>query len=146
MTLSGICVASVVLVGLSVVGTGRALAAQSAPTVDSQIIQPDQEDTFLTGTVLLKAPGLVAPRLTKQFDPKYTVGALRAKIEGDVKIQAIVGVNGRVEKARMKESLDPDLDAEALRTLDKWEFEPGTMNGVPVRVVVEVVMAFRIHR
>ncbi|MEO6223560.1 MAG: energy transducer TonB [Vicinamibacterales bacterium] len=147
MTLSGIRIAGVVLVGVGVVGlAGRALAAQTAPKVAVQIVPPDQEDEFVKGAVSAKAPGVVPPKVLNQTDPKYTVNAMRARIEGSVKIQAIVGLKGRIEKSRVKEPLHPDLDAEALRTLDSWEFEPGRVNGQPARVLIEVDMMFRIHR
>ena len=147
MSIKGSRVAAVLLVGIGIVGlAGRALTAQAAPKVAAQIIPPDQEDEFVKGAILPKAPGLVPPKVKRQIDPKYTAAAMRAKVAGDVKLQAIVGIDGRIEKARVKESLDPELDAEALKTLDRWEFEPGKMNGVPVRVLVDVLMTFRIRK
>ena len=143
----GIRIAAVLLVGLGVLGpAGPALVAQAAPQVAAQIIPPDQEDDFVKGAVNSKAPGLVAPKVTRQIDPKYTVSAMRTKVSGDVKLQAIIGVDGQIEKARVTESLHPELDAEALKTMDQWKFEPGKLNGVPVRVLVEVMMTFRMRR
>ncbi len=147
MSLKNLGAVGVVLAGIGVAGfAGRPVVAQANQKVVAQIIQPDQEDDFFKGTVPLKAQGLVPPTVTKQIDPKYTAAAMRAKIDGDIKLEAVVGIDGRVEKARVKESLHPDLDAEALRTLDQWKFEPGMMNGAPVRVAVEVMMTFRIRR
>ncbi len=146
MTLRGILIVGVVLVGTGLVGvTGRAVLAQAGPKVAAQIIPADQEDEFIKGAVLAKTPGVVVPKAIRQINPKYTASALRAKIAGDVKIQAVIGVDGRVEKSRVKESLDPELDAEALKALDQWEFEPGRMNGQPARVLIEVEMTFRVR-
>lgn len=146
MTLRGIRIAGVVLFGIGVAGlTARAVVAQSGQTVAAQIVTADQEDPFARGAVTVKTPGVVMPKLKKSTHPKYTPEALRAKIAGDVTVEAIVGVDGRVEKARIKESLDPALDAQALRALDEWAFEPGLMNGAPARVLVEVRLTFRIH-
>src|SRR5687767_6200182 len=129
MTLRGIRIAGVGLLALGFVGfAGRAVMAQAGQKVTAQIIPADQEDEFMKGAVSGKAPGVVAPTLIRQVDPKYTVFALRAKIEGEVKLEAIVGVDGKIEKSRVKESLHPDLDAESLRTLDQWQFRPGRVN------------------
>jgi len=153
MTLRQIQVVGVVLAGLGAgMVSGRDVSAQAVRVgpaeqkVATQIIPADQEDEFIKGTVALKTPGLVKPKLTRGADPKYTPEALRAKIEGTVRIEAIVGVDGRVEKSRVKESLDPALDAEARRTLDLWEFQPARLNSSPVRALIEVEMAFRVHR
>ena len=146
MTLMRIRIAGLVLVGVGCVApAGRTVVAQAGQQVSAQIIPPDQEDEFIKGSVSFKTPGLVQPRVTRQTHPKYPPAALRAKLQGEVKLEAIIGVDGRVEKSRAKEPLDPDLDAEALKTLDTWEFEPGRLNDVPVRVLVEVVMAFQVR-
>lgn len=146
MTVKGIRVAAVLVMGVGAVTmAGQAVMAQASQQVSAQIIQPDQEDEFVKGALHAKTPGLVQPKVTRQIHPKYTPTALRAKIQGEVVLQAIIGVDGRVEKSRVKEPLDPELDVEALRTLDTWQFEPGRLNDAPVRVLVEVVMAFRVR-
>ena len=145
MTVKGIRIAGAGLLALGLVGlAGHGVMAQAGQKVSAQIIPADQEDEFLKGTVSSKTPGVVLPKLKRQVDPKYTAFALRAKVEGDVKLEAIVGVDGMIEKSRVKESLHADLDAEALRTLSQWQFEPGRVNGQPARVLVEVMMTFRV--
>jgi TonB family protein len=39
-----------------------------------------------------------------------------------------------------------DLDQSAIATVRRWKFRPGTINGSPVAVVVEVEMTFAIGR
>jgi len=143
----------VVFMGIGLIGlAARAVTAQAVQPglagqqVAAQIIPADQEDDFAKGALAAKTPGLVQPKATRRSDPKYTPDALRAKIEGDVTVEAIVGVDGRVEKARVKEALNAALDAQALRAIEQWQFEPGTLNGQPVRVLIEVQMSFRVHR
>ena len=145
MTLNGIRIAGIVLVGIGIAGVaGRAVMAQAGQKVTAQIIPADQEDKFLEGAVSAKAPGVVMPKVLRQVDPKYTVDALRARIEGDVKLEAIVDLKGKIEKSRVKESLDPELDAEAMKALKQWQFEPGRVNGQPARILVEIEMTFRV--
>ena len=146
MTARGIRFAAVFVLGIGVAFTaGRAVMAQAAQRATAQIIPSDQEDEFVKGTVSFKVPGVTLPRVTRQTHPKYTPSALKEKIQGLVKLEVVVGVDGSVEKARVKEALHPDLDAEALKTIDAWQFEPGRLNGAPARVLVEVMMEFRVH-
>ena len=146
MTARWIRIAAAGLVAFGFAGlAGRAVVAQTGQKVAAQIIPADQEDEFLKGAVSSKTPGVVAPKPLRQIDPKYTVAAMRAKVQGDVTLEVIVGIDGKVEKARVKEALHPDLDREALRTVDRWEFEAGRVNGQPARVLVEVLMTFRVR-
>jgi TonB family protein len=146
MAVKEIRVASVFVLGLgAALIAADAVMAQAAQTASAQIIAADQEDEFVKGAISFKTPGVTLPAVTRQTNPKYTASTLREKIQGDVKLQVIVGVDGRVEKARIKTGLHPDLDVEALKAIESWSFEPGRMNDAPVRVLVEVEMAFRVR-
>jgi TonB family protein len=89
-----------------------------------------------------------APRLVHETKPNYTAAAMRARIEGIVGLEALVGVDGRVSEARVTQSLDQEhgLDEEAIRTVLQWRFAPGRRDGVAVPVVVEVQMSFVLRK
>jgi TonB family protein len=133
-----------VLVLAAALSGGSALVAQVQPTVAAQNIPPDQEDEFLKGTVSLKAEGVVKPKVKRQKDPKYTPAAMKLGLQGVVTLQAIIGTDGKVEKVRVKESLHPELDREAIETVKAWEFEPARLYLETVRVMVEIQMEFRL--
>jgi len=92
-------------------------------------------------------PGLVAPVARTTPAPHYTSDAMRAKIQGVVVIEAVVGTDGAVTGARVLTSLDAQygLDQEALRAARAWTFTPGTLDGRVVPVIVRLDMAFRLH-
>ncbi len=92
-------------------------------------------------------PGLVAPVLVSKMEPKYTAEALRAKIQGTVRVEAIVGTDGTVGDVRVVESLDQvyGLDEQAVAAVKEWRFEAGTLNGEPVPVQVTLMLEFRLH-
>lgn len=92
-------------------------------------------------------PGLVLPVLKVQVSPTYTSDAMRAKLQGTVKIEAVVEADGTVGNARIVESLDRifGLDEAALAAVKKWHFRPGTLDGLPVAVVVVLDLQFRLH-
>jgi TonB family protein len=95
---------------------------------------------------VFKSGGAVtAPRLIRDVKPKYTPAAMRAKIEGIVVMEAVVGRTGAVGEVRVKRSLE-GLDDEAVKALRNWRFEPGRKDGVAVPVLIEVEMTFTLRR
>lgn len=107
----------------------------------------ETEDEFAKGAVRADAPGLVAPKAVKTVAPRYTSDAMRAKIQGTVVLEVVVLEDGTVGRTRIREPLDDQygLDASALEAAAQWEFEPGTLDGKPVAVLMELRLQFRLH-
>jgi TonB family protein len=97
--------------------------------------------------VIRPGNGCINPTLVRQVDPKYTPAAERAKIVGDVEIEAIVQKDGTVGDMRLSRSLDPQfgLDDEALKAAKGWTFSPATCKGEPVNMIVTLRLQFRLH-
>jgi TonB family protein len=72
---------------------------------------------------------------------------MRAKIQGVVTLEAVVQPDGSVGYVRVTRSLDQTfgLDQEAIKTVKKWRFAPGTKLGQPVPVLVEIEMTFTLR-
>ena len=99
------------------------------------------------GGVYRPGNGVVSPRLLREVKPGYTGEAMRAKIQGVVVMEAVVMPDGSVGKVSIKRSLDRQfgLDEEAIVTVKKWQFAPGTRFGQPVPVLVEIEMTFTLR-
>jgi TonB family protein len=67
------------------------------------------------------------------------------KAQGSVEVQAVVDVDGTVNQARIVRSLHPELDEQAILAVKQWRFAPGTMNGQPVPVLVEIELTFTLR-
>jgi protein TonB len=80
----------------------------------------------------------------REVKPKYTPEAMEAKIQGVVKLEAVVLETGAVGDVDVIESLDKvyGLDDEAIKCVSQWRFDPGTKDGKPVAVRVEIEMSF----
>ena len=91
--------------------------------------------------------GVTSPRLLQEVKPGYTGEAMRAKIQGVVLMEAVVMPDGTIGTVHITRSLDPTfgLDQEAIRTVRKWRFAPGTRFGQPVPVLVEIEMTFTLR-
>jgi len=99
------------------------------------------------GGAMRPGNGVTNPTILRQIDPKYTPDAMRAKVQGMVELEAVVGVNGVITEIRILKSLDRafGLDEEAIKTAKQWLFRPGRFQGQNVPVVVVIQMEFRLH-
>jgi protein TonB len=76
--------------------------------------------------------------------PDYPDIARRARVEGIVIIQAIIGKTGLVEEATVLRSI-PLLDAAALAAVRQWRFTPTLLNGQPISVIMTVTVQFMLE-
>jgi TonB family protein len=130
----------------------------SAPTVKS----PIGDNAFITGDFTAASARELAANLAPvrsrqngstqltmpiplyEERPQYTPAAMDAKIQGDVLLEAVVLIDGTVGDVSIVQSLDSTygLDQQAVDAMKQWTFQPGTRNGEPVRVAVQVQMTF----
>jgi TonB family protein len=88
--------------------------------------------------------GLALPVPIHEERPYYTQAAMAAQIQGSVMLETIVLADGSVGDVRVIKSLDSEfgLDQQAVDAMKLWTFKPGTRDGEPVRVAVQVEMTF----
>jgi TonB family protein len=90
--------------------------------------------------------GLKLPKVIYQRVPPYTQEARSNRIEGVVFLQVVVRKNGTVDSAKVLKGLGYGLDEQAIEIVTReWRFEPGTKNGVPVDVQMNIVLTFRLY-
>lgn len=89
-------------------------------------------------------PKVQQPILTLNVPPSYTAEGIRQKIQGFVLLDAVVLPNGSIGNVRIIHSLDSasGLDQQAVAAVKRWHFRPGSLDGKPVPVVVQVQMSF----
>ena len=87
---------------------------------------------------------VLMPQVVRDVKPDYTAAAKKARIQGNVVMEAVVREDGTVGDVTVTKSLDTQhgLAEEAVKAMKKWEFKPGTKDGKPVPVAVEVEMTF----
>jgi protein TonB len=91
--------------------------------------------------------GVSSPILIHQQDPTYTSEAMRAKVQGEVHLEAVVQTNGLLTDIKIIKSLDRTygLDQAAIEAARKWLFTPGKKDGKAVPVHVQLILEFRLH-
>jgi TonB family protein len=113
----------------------RSNGPATRPLEDDNADAPDAE---------AKPPGLTIPKLLHEVKPQYTGNAMRAKVQGNAELDAIVERDGFVGPIRITKSLNHELDIQAIRAVRQWSFTPASTDGEPVRCRVKIVMTFRL--
>jgi TonB family protein len=91
-------------------------------------------------------PGIVPPFVVAKAKPAYTDEALLAKLEGSVLLSLVVGADGQPRDIQVARPLGLGLDEKAVENVKEWQFKPGTKNGTPVAVLVNVEVFFHSQR
>ena len=89
---------------------------------------------------------VTAPRLVQRVEPKYPEVARRARMSGQVIIEAVITDRGEVISPRvMKSTTESMLNQAALDAVRQWRYEPARFRGQPVPVYVTVTVTFRLN-
>jgi protein TonB len=99
------------------------------------------------GGVYRPGNGVESPRLLRSVRPNYTAEAMRAKVQGVVRLEGVVLPDGSVGDLKITRSLDPvfGLDQEAIKAAKQFRFVPGTRFGEPVAVLVSFEIEFTLR-
>lgn len=108
--------------------------------------QPGGEAAAGAPAPMRPGSGVSDPKLLKEVRPIYPDAAMREKIQGTVELEAVVDVDGSVTQVRVTRSLDNTfgLDQAAIDAARQWKFEPGTLKGTPVPVLITLLLEFRL--
>ena len=128
----------------------------SAPTLASGAVVPNvgglDSDFAESGGKQPAAPEVPLPiggdvktaRLISQVAPVYPVMARNQHVSGNVVIDALIDVNGRV--TTMKVISGPALLHQAAKdALHQWKYQPASLDGKPVAMHLTVTLQFRMQ-
>lgn len=106
-----------------------------------------KEEVFMVAEQMPEFPGGMKELLKfLQDNLKYPGNAMKNNVQGRVIVQFVVEKDGTLTEFKVARSVDPDLDAEALRvlqTMPKWK--PGMQRGKIVRVKFTVPVSFKLQ-
>ena len=106
-----------------------------------------KEEVFMVAEQMPEFPGGMKELLKfLQDNVKYPENAMKNNVQGRVIVQFVVEKDGTPTEFKVLRSVDPDLDAEALRVMKampKWK--PGMQKGQVVRVKFTVPVSFKLQ-
>lgn len=89
--------------------------------------------------------GVSPPRAIFTPEPEFSEEARKAKYQGVVVLNIIVGTDGRVHSPRVIRSLGMGLDEKALEGVKTWKFDPSKKDGRPVAVEMNIEVTFNLY-
>ena len=128
---------------LQIVETETRAETTEAPTAEGTF-EPVQGDVFDVVEEMPQYPG--GPQALFEFlsqNVQYPKEAAKAGIQGRVIVTFVVEKDGSICESKVVKSVDPSLDAEALRVINAMpNWKPGKQNGKVVRVKYTVPLSF----
>ena len=90
--------------------------------------------------------GSIALRTFIAKASKYPTEAQKEKIQGKVFVSFVVSSQGKVEQPKILRSVNPALDAEAIRVVSSLpDWKPGKQRGTAVSVAYTIPIEFKLH-
>ena len=87
------------------------------------------------------AGNVQAAKLVSQPKLNYPLDAKAAPIKGTVRVQALIGTDGKVKNATVLSGPQP-LQAAALENARQRQYQPTLVGGKPVEVETEIIIEF----
>jgi periplasmic protein TonB len=133
---------SLVLVAL--VATAPSAGLADGPQAPGASTQGGAETPWPPAGVFRVVQGITAPRIIKSTRPNYPPEAMRAKVQGRVKMEMVVQADGTVGEVRVVGSLDRKfgVDDAAVKAVKEMRFTPAMKDGVAVPVLLSTEMTF----
>jgi TonB family protein len=113
----------------------------SAPPASSSAPEPN---TGNAERVHVKE-GVVAGHIIKKVQPVYPQLAKAWRIEGRVRLGALIGKDGKIKELHVVDPAGLGLEEEAARAVQKWEYQPYMLNGEPVEVETVVTVTYELR-
>ena len=102
-----------------------------------------RDEEFGKGAVRLA--GGERPKSVRKVDPVYPAEAKQRRLQGGVRVEAVLGKDGKVKSARAVGSPDPLLGEAALDAVRQWEYEPYVSASGCREVLFTVTMRFALQ-
>lgn len=99
-------------------------------------LQSPQEPVVIKSNISL-------PKRIKYVHPVYPPDAIKARVEGTVVVEAVIGKDGKIKSAIIIKPL-PLLSLAALEAVKKWEFTPMIVGGETKEFTLTVTINFKL--
>jgi TonB family protein len=87
--------------------------------------------------------GVTPPHLLHSAEAEFSDYARRNNIQGDCKFSMVVDEHGLPRDIQVVTPMDSSLLDNAYEAIRQYRFKPGTKNGAPVPVRIEIVVSFK---
>jgi outer membrane biosynthesis protein TonB len=107
---------------------------------DVDTIQPTPQD--MKGQLVSITTVSTAPRLKHDVKPEYTKEMIAAKVEGVIKADLLVDIDGKVKEVKILNDLGYGTRDRAREAFLQWQFDPAMRDGKPVATWIPYSIRF----
>ena len=97
------------------------------------------------GDALRVGGDVKAPVIVSKVEPVYPEEARAARVSGIVILEVVIDKTGSVRDAVVLKPLPFGMDKAAIDAVKQWKFKPGTLNGMPVDVIFNLTVNFKLN-
>jgi protein TonB len=101
--------------------------------------EPEGPIRFVVGGKITEPEKISGP------NPLYPEAARRARIQGVVVLECVIGKDGGVKTVKVLRGLPLGLTESAVDAVKKWRFNPSTLNEKPVEVLYILTVRFNLQ-
>jgi len=105
------------------------------------VISTEEEAKLIKLPPVKVEGGIKEPQKLKSVDPVYPEEAKKARIQGEVILEAETDIYGRVKAVKVLRSI-PLLDQAAIDAVRQWIYQPFIVDGKPRRAIFPVTVNF----
>lgn len=87
-----------------------------------------------------------AAKLVKKVNPLYPPEAKQARIQGVVRMRAIIGKEGEILGLTLLMSPSPELARSAMDAVGQWKWQPTLLNGQPVEIQTDIDVNYTLSK
>lgn len=123
-----------------------AIATELSPVDEEDwLIEPPEAPSPTDDVLIAGTPGVREPVFTRRVQPMYPPQGAAMRLQGYVILQAILRRDGTVDAIEVLRGLGKGkfgFEREAISSLRKWRFIPGSYNGQPADVRMNLRVDF----
>ena len=133
-------IAAGILLGAGIAATTIVLSVH----VDALAAGDEHHPSQPNGPINVKSD-VMENQIVKKVTPVYPPEAKKARIQGKVLLNAIIGKTGEVENLKVS-SGDPMLQQSAMEAVRQWTYKPFLLNGQPVEVKTTITVTYTLKK
>jgi TonB family protein len=129
-------------------GTLLTRHAKPASAADPELLNPPEPirlDQAPSGK-LPHDPEVTRPEILSKSSPEYPLAARKARLEGQVVVEAVIERDGHVLRTRLLQTQPKGLGLAAIDAICGWRFKPATLKGEPVPVYYVLTVNFNVQK
>jgi TonB family protein len=117
---------------------GRAVGMSTLVDVEFSLRTAELNELIANDMASRVGPGVTPPGIVRRVEPLYRA----EESQGPVVLDVVVQEDGTPKIVRVIQSQSWKLDESAITAVEQWRFSPATMDGMPVRVRLNVAVDF----